>query len=110
MEAEKSGVKVTGKPRGRPIQKGQVLNPGGRPKKSKEEWDLIEACRKKAPEALEVMARIMKSGENERNQLAAAQAIIERAYGKALQPVEASGAGGGPLVVEIVRYADPTSE
>lgn len=31
MTAENSGKRQKGKPRGRPIQPGQVLNPGGRP-------------------------------------------------------------------------------
>lgn len=81
---QKSGGKA--KPRGRPIQKGQVLNPGGRPKKTEEELDLIAACKAKTPQALAVMSEIMTSGEQEKNRLTAAMAIIERAYGKPVQP------------------------
>ena len=81
---QKSGGKA--KPRGRPIQKGQVLNPGGRPKKTEEELDLIAACKAKTPQALAVMSEIMTSGEQEKNCLTAAMAIIERAYGKPVQP------------------------
>ena len=81
---QKSGGKA--KPRGRPIQKGQVLNPGGRPKKTDEELDLIAACKAKTPQALAVMSEIMTSGEQEKNRLTAAMAIIERAYGKPVQP------------------------
>jgi len=37
-----------------------------------------------------VLDHIMNEGENERNRLAAAQAIIERGYGKAVQPIDAN--------------------
>jgi hypothetical protein len=82
---------------GNGFKPGQSGNPGGRPKKTQEELDLVAACKQKAPEALAVIAGIMNRGENERNRLAAAQAIIERGYGKAVQPVEASGPNGGPI-------------
>jgi hypothetical protein len=78
------------KPRGpgKPFQKGIGGNPRGRPKLTAEALDLIAACKAKAPEALAVMEQIMMNGENERNRLAAAQAIIERGYGKAVQPLD----------------------
>ena len=84
--AQKSKTKA--KPRGRSIVKGQVLNPGGRPKKTLQELDLIAACKDKTPEALYVIADIMSNGEKEQTRLAAALAIIERAYGKPIQPQE----------------------
>jgi len=90
--AQNSAVKA--KPRGKPIQKGQVLNPGGRPKKTEEELDLIAACRAKTPEALNVMCNIMNNGEQEKNRLTAAMAIIERAYGKPVQPTDTHVSGG----------------
>ena len=68
---------------------GKTGNPGGRPKKTPEEFELIAACKSKTPSALAVMVRIMESGANERNQLAAATAIIERAYGRAVQVIDA---------------------
>jgi hypothetical protein len=77
----------TAKPRGKPFAKGQSGNPTGRPPKTREELDLIAACRDRAPEALEAMVQIMTNGESERNRLAAAMAIIERGYGKPEQPV-----------------------
>lgn len=65
---------------------GQSGNPNGRPKRTPEELDLIAACKAKTPQALNTMLEIMEHGENERNRLAAAQAIIERGHGKAVQP------------------------
>lgn len=64
-----------------PFQKGQSGNPGGRKKRTRQEFDLIEAARKRAPEALQVMADIMANGESDRVRLSAAIAIVERAYG-----------------------------
>ncbi len=91
MAASKSEEKAVpvGKPRGRPIQKGQVLNPTGRPKKTAQELDLIAACKSKTLDALAVIEGIMSNGETEKNKLSAALAIIERAYGKPVQPTDA---------------------
>lgn len=67
---------------------GQSGNPSGRPKKTAEEFELVAACKAKTMAALAVMERIMTSGENERNQLAAALAIIERGHGKSIERKE----------------------
>lgn len=82
------------KPNPKAFTKGKSGNPNGRPKKTEEELDLIAACKKKTPEALKVIEDIMVNGEKEQTRLAAALSIIERAYGKAVQPqdVEHSGA------------------
>lgn len=73
------------KPRGKPFAPGNSANPGGRPKKTEEEFALIEACKKKAPEALEVILEIMQRGQSEKTRLSAAIAVIERGYGKPKQ-------------------------
>ena len=102
--AQKSKVKA--KPRGKPIAKGQVLNPGGRPKKTVQELDLIAACKGKTVEALCVITDIMMNGEKEQTRLTAALAIIERAYGKPVQPQDVAVTGG--LIVRIERViVDP---
>ena len=73
---------------------GKSGNPGGRPKKSGEELDLIAACKSKTPAALAVIVDIMTNGEKEESRLKAAQSIIERAYGKPVQPQDVSLSGG----------------
>ena len=73
---------------------GQSGNPSGRPKKTAEELDLIAACKAKTPDALDVMVKMMTDGEQEKNRLTAAMAIIERAYGKPVQPTDTHLSGG----------------
>ncbi|MBR8343063.1 hypothetical protein KDX40_04835 [Burkholderia ambifaria] len=75
------------------FKKGKSGNPGGRPKKTAEELDLIAACKDRTPAALAVIESIMLKGENERNKLSAALALIERAYGKPKETVEANVTG-----------------
>ena len=91
MTAQNSKIKQKGKPRGRPIAKGQVLNPGGRPKITPEEIDLIAACKTKTPAALAVIEALMATANNAAVRLNAASYIIERGYGKAVQPTSVSG-------------------
>lgn len=70
------------------FKKGQTGNPNGRPKKTPQEFELVAACKAKAPEALAVLMEIMSNGENEKNRMIAAQAIIERGFGKPVQPTD----------------------
>lgn len=88
-----------------PFEKGKSGNPGGRVKRTQEELDLIDACKKRTPDALNVIGSIMEHGENERNRLLAAQYIIDRAYGKAVQQTELTGKGGEPFTIQIVRFS-----
>ena len=77
-------------------------NPGGRPKRTPEELDLIAACKEKTPAALAVIADLMATGDD-RIRLAAALAIIERAHGKPKQPTTLAGGAGAPVQVEAFR-------
>jgi hypothetical protein len=79
---------------GTSFKAGQSGNPSGRPKKTAEELDLIAACKAKTPDALNVMVKMMTEGEQEKNRLTAAMAIIERAYGKPVQPTDTNISGG----------------
>lgn len=79
------------------FQPGQSGNPGGRPPKTDEQRTLEAMCRDKSLEALAVLEKIMTEGENERNRITAALAIIERGHGKAVQPNTLTGADGGPI-------------
>lgn len=87
---------------------GQSGNPSGRPKKTEQELDLIAACKAKTPSALAVIVDIMENGEKETSRLAAAQSIIERAYGKPVQPQDLSLSGTLLTIIErrIVKADD----
>jgi hypothetical protein len=63
-------------------KKGECGNPAGRPKiGSRLLFDLRMAAKEYAPEALEVIARAMKS-KDERVRLLAAQIMLDRGFGK----------------------------
>ena len=68
------------------FQKGQSGNPGGRPKLPAEMRELFQA---RAPEAFEVLTRHLQSSDP-RIAITAAGAILDRAYGKPAQPIDAN--------------------
>jgi hypothetical protein len=69
---------------------GRSGNPGGRPKKTEEEFQLIQACQQTAPKALAEIERLMMNARAEKVRLCAVAFIIERAYGKAVARLETS--------------------
>jgi hypothetical protein len=81
--------KKTARVPGKPFPKGKTGNPNGRPKKLPEEFELIAACKNKTPAALAVLESLMLKSTKDATRLGAALAIIERAHGKPLQPVNA---------------------
>ena len=78
-------------------------NPGGRPKRTADELDLIAACKSKSPEALRIIEQLMTASGDDRIRLAAALAVVERGYGKPTQPTTLAGGDGGPVQVEAIR-------
>lgn len=77
--------------------KGQSGNPGGRPPKTEEQRTLEAMCKDKTLDALAVLLQIMESGEQERNRITAAMAIIERGHGKAVQPTTIGNPDGSKM-------------
>jgi hypothetical protein len=70
--------------RGRPFAKGESGNPGGRPRV---EGEIRELARQHTGTALRTLIEIAERGENESARVAAANAILDRGYGKAAVPV-----------------------
>jgi hypothetical protein len=71
-----------------PFNKGKSGNPGGRPKKTQEDYNLEQAARQKG--VLETLVTIMEQGEIERNRMSTAQYILERGYGNPAQTILAN--------------------
>ena len=71
--------------KGRPFPKGVSGNPGGRPKVL---GDVQELAREQSPQAIDTLAEIMS---NEKAppaaRVAAANALLDRGYGKPTQPI-----------------------
>lgn len=69
---------------------GRSGNPGGRPKKTEEEFALVKACQNKSPTALAVIEKLMYDADKDSVRLSAATFIIERGFGKASERIEPS--------------------
>ena len=71
--------------KGKPFQKGQSGNPGGRPKVL---GDVQELARQRSPEAINTLVTIM---QNEKAppaaKVVAANSLLDRGYGKPTQPI-----------------------
>ena len=71
--------------RGRPFQKGTSGNPGGRPKVL---GDVQELARERSPDAINTLAAIMDDQKAPpAARVAAANALLDRGYGKPTQPI-----------------------
>jgi hypothetical protein len=86
-----------------PFAKGQSGNPGGRPKGLLE---VQEAARAHTADALATLARIAAdTAAPPAAQIAAANALLDRAWGRPTQPVE--GSGGVTLLDLIMESMKP---
>jgi hypothetical protein len=93
-----TGKRVPQRKNSRSFQPGRSGNPSGRPALSPEQKtqgvELVLACRERGVAALAVIESLMATADRDSVKLAAAQFIIERGYGKAVQMNENSGQDG----------------
>ena len=79
-----------------PFAKGRSDNPGGRPKELR---DVVDLARRHTPDAIEALARILNSENSPPAAVVAASvALLDRGWGKPVQPDEHGGADGKPFV------------
>ena len=77
---------------GRPFKPGQSGNPGGRPKMSEDVREMLKAA---TPKAVRLLVSVMDDdGQKTALRMDAAKTIIERVYGKPLQPIDSTISGG----------------
>ena len=94
--AENSANSAPKAQRGRPFKKGESGNPGGRPK------GVVTRVKALVGEdgrrALRVLWKIAKdTSAKPSERIAAAEALLNRGFGKASSPIELAGAEGGPV-------------
>jgi hypothetical protein len=115
------------KPRGKAFPPGNNMNPKGRPRREVEvrviEIDVRRYARTFGREAVDKLILLMrgklppdvtvpvKDGEKPKpvivgaaTMLAAAEAVLDRGYGKPPQAVEIAGKDGGPVITENSAY------
>ena len=70
------------------FQKGYSGNAGGRPK---DEYKVAELARSYTTEAIDTLVHLMRNGKDERVRGTAAQALLDRGWGKAKVEVVSEG-------------------
>lgn len=81
------------KQRGRPFPKGVSGNPGGREKLPEDIKHVRELAREYTAEAVAALASVMASGSGPAK-VAAANALLDRGWGKAAQVIAGDDEGG----------------
>jgi hypothetical protein len=67
-------------------------NPGGRPRKTEQLIEIEQLARQYAPQAMEALVKIATTGKSDSARVAASIAILDRAFGRPRQTLEARNA------------------
>jgi hypothetical protein len=91
---------------GRPFEKGKSGNPGGRPREIQE---IVDLARTNSVDAVNTLARIMRDPDAPHQaQIAAANSMLDRAFGKPKETVDLTGKMTlEALVLASIRHRDP---
>ena len=68
--------------------------------------EIRELAREQTEAAIQAFVDIMQRGKSESARVAAAQALLDRGWGKPTQALEHSGPGGAPLQWDFSRLTD----
>lgn len=86
---------------------GAGRKPGAKDRAAAAEVQSLSAlARKHTPLALRTLAKVADKGLSEAAQVSAATALLDRGYGRPMQSLEHSGAGGGPIKHDMSLYSD----
>jgi len=106
-----SAQKSTGKAVGKPIQPGQVLNPGGRPKMPDRYKELLRG--KLTDLSLKVLEDVLDGTDEDAktsDRVRCVEIVMDRSWGKPVQAVDLSGEDGeNPLAsikIEFVKASE----
>jgi hypothetical protein len=75
---------------------GKSGNPGGRPKLPEDIKNVREMARQYTSDAVEALVKVMRTSNSDAARVAAVNALLDRGWGKAAQPLTGEG-GEGPV-------------